>query len=138
MDPLSAGDRLAIHDVINLHGHLMDGGEFDRLGELLTDDVAYDVTALGGGVMRGLDPIREAGLALGDRNPLGHHVTNVVVTDHGRDGDGDWATAISKFIGVMTDGTSASGTYRDRLRRTAAGWRISQRAVVPRRRPLQP
>ena len=42
------GERIRIHELINLHGHLMDEAEFDRLDELLTDDVVYDVSALGG------------------------------------------------------------------------------------------
>jgi hypothetical protein len=31
-------DRIRIHELINLHGHLFDEGELARLGELLTDD----------------------------------------------------------------------------------------------------
>jgi hypothetical protein len=38
-------DRIRIHELINLHGHLMDEGDFDRLGELFIDDVIYDVSA---------------------------------------------------------------------------------------------
>lgn len=38
---LSVEDRLAIHDLVALHGHLMDAGEFDRLDELFTEDFVY-------------------------------------------------------------------------------------------------
>ena len=48
MDP---ADRIAITDVINLLGHLVDAGE--RYDELFTPDVQYDVTDLGGGVIAG-------------------------------------------------------------------------------------
>jgi hypothetical protein len=41
-------DRLLIHELINLHGHLCDEAQLDRLGEIFTDDVVYDVSALGG------------------------------------------------------------------------------------------
>ena len=36
--------------------------------------------------MRGIAAIREGALALGDRNPVAHHVTNVVVTPVDCDG----------------------------------------------------
>ena len=80
---LSADDRFAITDLINMHGHLVDRGDFDGLGALFTEDVSYDVSALGGGVVAGLAAIREAALALGDANPVAHHVTNIVLEQRG-------------------------------------------------------
>jgi hypothetical protein len=74
----------------------------------------------------------EAALALGDNNPVGHHVTNIVLTEVGP----DEVAARSKGIGVMADGTAGSVTYEDTVVRTAAGWRISRRKVLARRRPL--
>lgn len=44
---LPAEERLAIYELIALHGHLMDAGAFDRLDELFTDDFVYDLDALG-------------------------------------------------------------------------------------------
>jgi hypothetical protein len=42
----------------------------------------------------GIDAITEAALALGERNPVGHHVTNVVVSGARRNGlrsvEGHW------------------------------------------------
>ncbi|EEP72449.1 conserved hypothetical protein [Micromonospora sp. ATCC 39149] len=132
--PLSADDRVAIHELVALHGHLMDDGAFDRLSELFTDDVAYDVTAYGFGVLRGHEAITEAARALGDGNPLGHHVTNVVVVE---DPDGT-VRARSKGLGVQADGSLGTVVYEDVVRRAATGWRIDRRRVVPRRRPLHP
>ncbi|TAK68912.1 MAG: nuclear transport factor 2 family protein [Actinomycetota bacterium] len=129
---LSAEDRWAIGETLSLHGHLFDQGQLDRLHELLTPDIVYDVTDVGGGQLVGIDEVRRAGLELGDGNPLAHHVTNVVIT-----GDsGDEATAISKGLGVMANGTSASCTYLDTLRRTDGGWRLSRRVLLARRIPL--
>ena len=125
-------DRLAITDVIALHGHYVDAGELDRVRELFTEDIRYDTTDLGGGVIVGLGPLREAALALGDGNPVGHHVTNVVITDV----DGDEAHAVSKGIGINVDGTCGSVTYEDTLVRGENGWRISRRRIQRRRRPL--
>lgn len=40
-----------------------------------------DLSALGGGELLGSAAIAEAARALGDRNPVAHHVTNIVVDD---------------------------------------------------------
>lgn len=127
-------DRIRIHELINLHGHLMDEGEFDRLGDLFVDDVVYDVTAFGGGHLNGVQAVADAGRALGERNPLGHHITNIVVTEIA----GDRARARSKGLAVMSDGTTGSVVYDDELRRTTQGWRIATRRVLPRRTPVHP
>lgn len=47
---LTADDKWAIGETLALHGHLFDEGELDRLDELFTDDVVYDVSALGSDV----------------------------------------------------------------------------------------
>jgi hypothetical protein len=131
---LSTADRLAVHELLGLHGHLMDGGEFGRLGELFTADVVYDVSAYGAGVLRGRQQIEAAARALGDRNPVGHHVTNIVVAE---DPDGT-VRARSKGLGVGADGRVGSVVYDDVLRRDGDGWRICRRTVTPRRTPLAP
>lgn len=129
---LSWEDHVAINDVIALHGHLIDGGDLDRLGEVFTADVAYDTTDFGFGVLRGLTANRDAALALGDRNPVGHHVTNVVLSEEapGR------VRARSKGIGITADGGCGSVTYDDTVVRKEEGWRISERIVRARRVPL--
>jgi hypothetical protein len=131
---LTTDDRIAIHELIALHGHVIDAGEFDRLDELFTDDFVYDVEALGVGLLKGVDAFTDASRALGDDNPLGHHVTNVVVVAD----EDDVATVRSKGIGILADGTSSTVVYEDVVQRTGVGWRIAYRAVIPRRRPLHP
>lgn len=130
--PLTVEDRLEIYELLALHGHLIDTGEFDRLDELFTEDFVYDVEALGYGSLEGAEAFVEASRALGDDNPLGHHVTNALVIG----GDENEATVRSKGIGILTNGTSGTVVYEDVVRRTAMGWRIARRAVLPRRRPL--
>jgi len=129
---LAIDDRLAIHDLLALHGHLVDAGELDRLGEVLTADAVYDASDLGGEPLHGTVAVREASLALGAGNPVGHHVTNIVLTAV------DEATvhARSKGIGVFGNGTTGSVTYEDTITRSADGWRISYRKVLARRAHL--
>jgi 3-phenylpropionate/cinnamic acid dioxygenase small subunit len=131
---LSVEDRLAIQELIALHGHLMDSGAFDRMRELFAAEVTYDVTAFGVGVLHGHEEIVAAAQALGDSNPLGHHVTNVLISE-----DPDGVVRVrSKGIGIRSDGSSGTVVYEDVVSQEAAGWRISCRKVIPRRQPLHP
>jgi 3-phenylpropionate/cinnamic acid dioxygenase small subunit len=129
---LSLDDRVAVTDLINRHGHLCDNGELDRLHELFTADAVYDVTDLGGGVLIGPAAMRAAALALGDGNPVAHHITNIVLTETDR----EVVHARSKAFGVMADGSVGSLTYEDTMIWGPDGWRISRRVVRRRRRPL--
>lgn len=129
---LTGEDRLAIGEVISLHGHLIDSGELDRLEELFTSDVVYDISDFTGEALIGVRSIRDAALALGEHNPLGHHVTNVVIAEESDNG----AVVRSKGIGVNPDGTCATVNYEDTVVRTPSGWRISCRKVRARRTPL--
>jgi hypothetical protein len=129
---LSADDRIAITELISLHGHLFDEGELDRLDELFTADVVYDVRDFGLEPLQGIDALRAAAVQLGEASPLAHHVTNVVIAEV----DGDTATARSKGLGVLEGGTVGSVTYVDTVRRGVQGWRISDRIVLARRVPL--
>jgi 3-phenylpropionate/cinnamic acid dioxygenase small subunit len=130
---LSAEQTLDIHRLVSLHGHLADIGEFELFDQVFTDDIVYEMEDLGSGTLRGRDALRAAAVSLGDRNPVGHHVTNVVVTE--RDHGEVWVR--SKGIGVLGDGRTGSVVYEDRLRRTPEGWRIAYRAVLPGKTPLR-
>lgn len=129
---LSHEDRTAVTDLIAMHGHLVDSGRLDRLDEIFTPDVVYDVSDLGGPPLHGLPALREAALALGEGNPVAHHVTNTVLTEVAR----DRVHALSKGIGVTAAGTCGTVTYDDTVTRTAAGWRIAHRTVLAHRSPL--
>ncbi|MFE3193777.1 nuclear transport factor 2 family protein [Nocardia sp. NPDC059240] len=131
---ISPADRLAIHELLALHGHLSDSGDFDRFTEVFTDDVRYDLTAYNAGVVTGLNALRDMALQLGDRNPLAHHVTNIVISPT----TPDTARALSKGLAVNLDGTTGSVTYDDTVQRTPGGWRITHRRIIPRRKPLTP
>jgi hypothetical protein len=136
--PFTSDDRTAVTDLINRHGHLTDAGELDRMDEVFTPDVVYDVSDLGipgldDGVLTGLATLRAATLAVGQANPVAHHITNIVISETGD----DLVNAVSKGLGVSTDGTVGSVTYEDTVARTGAGWRIRRRTVRARRVPLE-
>jgi hypothetical protein len=129
---ISVEDRVAITELIALHGHLVDDGHLDRLDEVFTAGVVYDLGPLGADPLHGLAAVRTAAEALGERNPVGHHVTNVVLTPR----TGGNVDALSKAIGIRADGTCGSLTYEDLVVRTEVGWRIDRRRITPRRAPL--
>jgi ketosteroid isomerase-like protein len=129
---LSAQDRIDINDLLNLHGHLTDAGKLDQAGDLFTPDVVYDVGDLGFDSLHGIAAIREAALALGAANPVGHHVTNIVITEV----DDRSARVQSKGIGIRADGTAGSVVYDDIVTRQPGGWKISYRKVSARRAAL--
>ena len=130
---LSHEDRAAVTDLVAMHGHVVDSGQLDRLDELFTADVVYDVTDFGQQQpLVGTAAVRDAALALGERSPVGHHVTNTVLTEIA---DGR-VRALSKGIGVNADGTCGSVTYEDTLVLGPGGWRIALRRVRANRAPL--
>jgi hypothetical protein len=129
---LALEDRLAVAELIALHGHLVDEGELDRSHEVFTADVIHDLTDFGKGEVTGLAAFTEAALVLGAKNPVAHHVTNVVIEEAGE----GRVRARSKGLGIMADGSCGSVTYEDVVVRVDGGWRICRRKVVARRLPL--
>jgi hypothetical protein len=126
---LTADDRLDIHELISLHGHLADDRRPEDLGLLLTTDAEYDISAYGLGVISGLPSLIELFSARPGEQPAGHHVTNVIVRERA---DGTVAVR-SKGLSVMSNGATGTVIYEDVVVRTTDGWRISHRRVVPAR-----
>jgi 3-phenylpropionate/cinnamic acid dioxygenase small subunit len=130
---ISVEDRLQIYELISLHGHLVDSGQLDNLNQVFAEDAAFDLTAFDMGIHHGLTTVRDASLALGDKNPVGHHVTNIVITEVEQD---DTVHVRSKGIGIYTNATPDSAVYTDVIKRHGNGWRIVARKIAVRRKPL--
>jgi hypothetical protein len=128
---LPTEDRLAIHELISLHGHLADEQRVDELDQLLTDDAVYDLDDFGMGQVVGLAAIRDLFGPSAVEQPAGHHVTNVLVTEHA---DGT-VHVRSKGLSVMADGRAGTVVYDDVTVKTPAGWRIARRKVIARAQP---
>jgi len=45
--PLGTEDRTTITERLSMHGHVFDAGELDRLDDLFTADVVYDISDFG-------------------------------------------------------------------------------------------
>ena len=130
---LSLEDRIAITELIALHGHLVDDGQLDELNRVFAEDVTHDLTAFGLGIHQGLGSVREAAEALGDAHPVGHHVTNSVIVDVK---DDHTAVTRSKGFGIRADGTTGSVVYDDTVTKRDGAWRITARTITVRRKSL--
>jgi len=123
-------DRLAIADVLTRYAWSLDSKEFDGLDDVFTDDAHLDYTSSGG--VAGAFPEVKAWLAsvLPHFPAYQHLVTNTDIRI-----DGDTATSRAEFYNPMVtakrDGSRGiffvGGEYHDRLARTPAGWRITER-----------
>ena len=123
---LNTDDRVQITEILSLHGHIFDGAHLDRLDEIFTPDVVYDLTDAGLGRFEGIEVVQGAFLRLGAAAPLAHHVTNIVISAV----DADEATARSKGLMIMADGTLNSVDHVDTVRRHSGRWRIGHRVVT--------
>jgi hypothetical protein len=127
--PFSSEDRLAVHELLALHGHIADDRRPEDLHLLLTGDAVYDVSAYGMGEVVGLAALTTLHEARPGEQPVGHHVTNVVVTPE----SDDRARVRSKGLAVMRDGSTGTVVYDDVVVRTDAGWRLAHRRITPHR-----
>lgn len=122
-------DVVAIQTMVALYGHILDDRAWDALDQVFAEDIVFDATDFGLGVMRGIPAIVEAWREPFDGHPLGHYTTNVVVSE---DADGT-VRVRSKHLGPRP-GSVTLATYEDVVRKTPAGWRLSRRTVRLRHR----
>ncbi len=119
-----ARDRDAIRDLLARYTYHGDRG---RLTEMTACFAADGVLEYLGKAPQGPAAIAAA-LASGTRDArltfVRHHITNPLIAV-----DGESATARSYFTVHSNFGPDHSGTYDDRLVRTAEGWRFAHRRV---------
>ena len=130
---LNLEDDLAIHRVLALHGHLSDTHNTKHFGRVFSQDIVYDLSAVGMGVLTGLDALSASKPTDNPNNPIAQHLTNVVLSAQ----SDDTVHALSKSIAVRPDGSCLSVTYFDVIVRLPVGWRVSKRTVyLPANAPI--
>ncbi len=117
-------DIAEINQILSLWAHLVDNHAWDRFGEVFTEDAYFDSSVFGFAPVTGIAAICH--MASQEGHAKAHHTTNVYV----QEGAGDEITAVSKGLGLLSNGAVASVTYTDRLRRTPEGWRLSSRILA--------
>jgi len=127
-------DRIEIDDLLTRYATALDAKDWELFSSCFTADAQIDYSAAGG-IKGSLPEVRQwlsevmAGFAMTQ-----HLVANKVVQI-----DGDTATCRSCLFNPMglrdgEDGLAVffeGGYYRDKLVRTAAGWRIAARVEEP-------
>ena len=115
---------MAIHDVLAMYGHLIDGRAWDRMHEIFTEDFVFRSAT--GAVYLSREELLAFWTSDSVRHPDGHHTSNVVLTLV----DNDTVDALSKGLYVQPNGTVSTAVYRDVLRRTSDGWRLAARTIT--------
>jgi SnoaL-like domain len=124
----SIADTVAIQSLLARYGHIMDSEDFERLTEVLTEDVCWDSSAMPTPFVNvGLKSVvakqKEA------IHPRSYHATNVIVAFV----DDETAVVYSKWLTIQENGTVRTGDYFDHAVRTDRGWRIDQHKLLARR-----
>ncbi len=125
-------DRLEIEDLLHRYSTAIDTKDFALLDDVFTGDGVADYTASGG--IRGTLPeIKEwLSAALSIFSVVQHLITNVRVEVSGDEASSEcylfnplgWPAGEGR-----TEMLYCGGSYRDRLVRTPAGWRIRERVI---------
>jgi hypothetical protein len=127
------GDRLEIRELMNRYAMAVDGRDWTLYRQVFTPDASIDYSDTGGmradleTTVKWLDEVLAVFVG------LQHNMTNHVVEI-----DGQQARACTYYVAYHTllDGQggesllTVGGFYRDRLTRTADGWRISERVEL--------
>lgn len=126
--PLTALDRLEIHELPGRYGDAIDDRNWERLATVFTDDAVFDLTGVGSRVLTGLDDIihfmeHEAA------HPRTHMMTNIW-TDPTADG----AELRFRIVALLGQGRTGTASYYDQVVRTPEGWRVAHRVTTLRRR----
>ncbi|MBA1348374.1 nuclear transport factor 2 family protein [Rhizobium sp. WYCCWR 11146] len=120
----TADDIVEINQILSLWAHLVDNHAWDRFGDVFTEDAHFDSSVFGFAPATGIAAICH--MASQDGHAKAHHTTNVYV----QEGAGNELVAVSKGLGLLSNGAVASVTYTDRLRRTPEGWRLASRILA--------
>ena len=117
---LTHPDVADLHRLVALYGHVLDGREWHRLGELFTDDIVFVPYQSDAEQLTSLSRLVSLWHAPDFPHPSGHHATNVLVDTS----EGGVVDVVWKGISVHRNGQARSLIYRARARATGDGWRI--------------
>ena len=123
---LTPADHIEIREVLADYGHVVDDHDWDRAEDVFMPDVVFE-SHNGEMVLNGIGDIVAT---FRGRNMYAHVTTNTTLRENS---DGT-VSAHSKFLGFPNEGPPVTGDYRDRLVRTAAGWRLARRSAEIRQR----
>ena len=119
-----------IRELMATYAMAMDACRFDDVGACFAPDAEW-ITNYGAArgpaeietFIRGIVPVK------GEGPQRKHYITNIIIRV-----DGDTASAVSDYLIIRESENGLipvmGGTYKDRLRKTEAGWRFSRKELV--------
>lgn len=124
---LGADDLFAIHHLYARYNHAIDFGSAEEWADCFSADARFDS---GVSIAEGRDALLEFHAVTRQMVPDIRHLTSNIVVD----GDGDVATGAAYIRATSGAGadtaTLMTGVYRDRIVRTADGWRFAARVTT--------
>ena len=131
LSPQEISDRLEIQELLVRYSHAVDTRDWDALAQVFTPDATIDYTAFGGirGDFTSIRAFLKASMP--HFSSYQHLITNIVLEINGSEARGRTA-CLNPMVIDRGDGSEphvffCGLWYRDRLVRTAQGWRIADR-----------
>ncbi len=130
MSQLSAGDRLAIHELLARYCRVIDFNLWDEFPALFTPDCVVDFGALMG-VHEGPEGVqRLAGMIGGTGLMMRHLVTNVIVDRADAERADVWCYVLALTGPDATNLMITTGRYEDEVVKRDGRWLIKRRRAV--------
>lgn len=125
-------DREAICDIIHRYAFYSDTAQYRMMPTLFTEDAVFDETCLGFPIRRGMAELQQIFSVPSDKYIyFVHFISNILFKSY----DGTTATSTSylRGEGILSSGARPLilGYYDDVFEKTASGWLIKQRRLVP-------
>lgn len=127
MDP---ADRLELHELPGRYGDAIDDRNWAGLSLIFTEDATFDLTDLGVPMLSGLDRIKQF-MDTEAQHPRTHMMTNIYV-----DETPEGVKMYFRIVALRGGGLVGTASYYDDVVKTPNGWRVKDRVVTLRRRPL--
>lgn len=128
MDP---ADRLELHELPGRYGDAIDDRNWDGLSLIFTEDATFDLTDLGIPMLSGLERIKQF-MDTEAQHPRTHMMTNIYV-----DETPEGVKMYFRIVALRGGGLVGTASYYDDVVKTPNGWRVKDRVVTLRRRPLR-
>jgi 3-phenylpropionate/cinnamic acid dioxygenase small subunit len=130
MRDVDIADRIELHELPGRYGDAIDDRNWPGLARIFTDDATFDLTDLGGPKLIGLAQIQRF-MDTEAEHPRTHLMTNIYV-----DETPDGVKLFFRIVALRKDRPVGSASYYDDVVKTPDGWRVKDRVITLRRRPL--
>jgi 3-phenylpropionate/cinnamic acid dioxygenase small subunit len=125
-------DRAAIVDAVIAYATALDNRDWPRLAALFTDDACWEYSSSGERLLGPAAIVARISTSLARLDATHHLNGNHVASVHGDEAEHTCYYQAQHVRLGLPDGERflGGGRYDDRLRRTADGWRFTQRTIT--------